>query len=172
MTIVIVNFKTSIKHKKWHISTSNIELGFKLTEFHMFWWICVSAGVYQEKEARYQERRAKKHIPPRNQVEKDLEDIGRWPAEGGPTWHWASWPRGPPVSLGLLRWFLHRLTVCIFAVDQGRFDPRVLVYPTGLYKQALPLPWRGEPLIQGVRRSRGSLFHQRIRLIIQSFSIG
>jgi hypothetical protein len=61
----------------------NIELGFKLTEFHRFWWICISTGVYQEKEASYQGRRGKKHIPPWNQVEKDLEDTRKWPTEGG-----------------------------------------------------------------------------------------
>jgi hypothetical protein len=33
----------------------NIELGIILTEFHKFWWICVSTGVYQEKEARYKD---------------------------------------------------------------------------------------------------------------------
>jgi hypothetical protein len=26
----------------------------KLIEFHKFWWICIYAGVYQEKEVRYQ----------------------------------------------------------------------------------------------------------------------
>jgi hypothetical protein len=30
-------------------------------------------GVYQEKEAKYQGCQGKKHIPPWNQVEKDLE---------------------------------------------------------------------------------------------------
>jgi hypothetical protein len=73
--------------KKGHISTSNIELGFKLIEFHMFWWIYVSTGVYQEKETRYQRCRGKKHILPWTQVKKDLEDMRRWPTEGGPTWH-------------------------------------------------------------------------------------
>jgi hypothetical protein len=80
-------YKPSTKHEKGHISTSNIELGFKLAEFHRFWWICVSTGVYQEKEARYLGHRDKKHIPPRNQVEKDLEDMRRQPTEGGHTWH-------------------------------------------------------------------------------------
>jgi hypothetical protein len=62
-----------------------IELGFKLTEFHRFWWIYVSVGVYQEKKARYQGCQDKKHIPSWNQVEKDLEDMRRWPTKGGPT---------------------------------------------------------------------------------------
>jgi hypothetical protein len=62
--VVIVYFKPSIKYEKGHMSTSNIELGFELTEFHKFWRTCVSVGVYQEKEARYQGCRAKKHIPP------------------------------------------------------------------------------------------------------------
>jgi hypothetical protein len=31
LTVVIVHFKSSIKHEEGHISTSNIELGFKLT---------------------------------------------------------------------------------------------------------------------------------------------
>jgi hypothetical protein len=52
--------------KKGIYQPLNIELGFKLTEFHRFWWICVSAGVYQKKEARYQGRRGKKYIAPRN----------------------------------------------------------------------------------------------------------
>jgi hypothetical protein len=39
--------------------------------------MCVSAGVYQEKEARYQGRQDKKHIPPRNPIEKDLKDTRR-----------------------------------------------------------------------------------------------
>jgi hypothetical protein len=55
----------------------NIELGFKLIEFHKFWWIYVSARVYQKKEARYQGCQGKKHIPPKNLVEKDLEDMRR-----------------------------------------------------------------------------------------------
>jgi hypothetical protein len=37
LTVVIVHFKLSIKHEKGHISTSNIELGFELIEFHRFW---------------------------------------------------------------------------------------------------------------------------------------
>jgi hypothetical protein len=68
--------------KKGIYQPPNIELEFKLTEFHMFWWIYVSAGVYQEKKARYQGSQGKKHIPPRNQVEKDLEDTRRWPTDG------------------------------------------------------------------------------------------
>jgi hypothetical protein len=48
-------------------------------------------------------------------------------------------PWTPPVSHGLLHRFLHRLRVCIYAVDQGRFNPRALVHPTSLYKQA-PTP--------------------------------
>jgi hypothetical protein len=55
--------------KKGIYQPPNIELGFKLIEFHRFWWICVSAGVYQEKETRYQGRWGKKHIPSWNQVE-------------------------------------------------------------------------------------------------------
>jgi hypothetical protein len=55
--------------KKGIYQPPNIELGFKLIEFHRFWWIYVYAEVYQEKEARYQGRRGKKHIPPWNQVE-------------------------------------------------------------------------------------------------------
>jgi hypothetical protein len=77
--------------KKGIYQPPNIELGFKLTKFHRFWWICVSTGVYQEKEARYQGRRGKKHIPPRNQVEKDLEDMRRQPTEGPPRSH-PGWP--------------------------------------------------------------------------------
>jgi hypothetical protein len=87
LTVTNYYYKPSTKHEKGHVSTSNIELGFKLTKFHRFWWICVSAGVYQEKKARYQGRRDKKHIPLRNQVEKDLEDTRMWPTEEGPTWH-------------------------------------------------------------------------------------
>jgi hypothetical protein len=70
--------------KKGIYQPPNIELGFKLIEFYRFWWICVSIGVYQEKEVRYQGCQGKKHIPPWNQVEKDLEDTRRWPTEGGP----------------------------------------------------------------------------------------
>jgi hypothetical protein len=69
--------------KKGIYEPPNIELGFKLTEFHRFLWICVSTGVYQEKEARYQGCWGKKHILPWNQVEKDQEDTRRWPTEGG-----------------------------------------------------------------------------------------
>jgi hypothetical protein len=69
--------------KKGHISTFNIELGFKLTEFHRFWWLCVSIGVYLEKEARYQGHRAKDHIQPWTQVKKDLEEMRRRATEGG-----------------------------------------------------------------------------------------
>jgi hypothetical protein len=83
LTVTNYYYKPSIKHKKGHISTSNIELGFKLTEFHRFWRICVSAKVYQEKEARYQGHRGKKHILPRTQVKKDLEDMRRRPTEEG-----------------------------------------------------------------------------------------
>jgi hypothetical protein len=54
LTVTNYYYKPSTKHEKGHLSTFNIELGFKLTEFHIFWWIYVSAGVYQEKEARYQ----------------------------------------------------------------------------------------------------------------------
>jgi hypothetical protein len=119
-----------------------------MTEFHKFWWIYISVGVYQKKEARYQGRQGKKHIPPRNQVEKDLEDMRRWPLEGGPpgigpgrlTLPQVGWPVGSPVSLPLLRRFLHRLMVCIFAVDSSQFDSRAMVHPTGLYKQG-PAPW-------------------------------
>jgi hypothetical protein len=71
--------------KKGIYQPPNIELGFKLIEFYRFWWIYVSTWVYQEKEARYQGHRGKKHISPRNQVEKDLEDTGRRPTEGGAT---------------------------------------------------------------------------------------
>jgi hypothetical protein len=48
-------------------------------------------------------------------------------------------PRGPPISHELLMSVLHRLRVSIFTVDQGRFDPRALAHPIGLYKQA-PTP--------------------------------
>jgi hypothetical protein len=72
--------------KKGIYQPPNIELGFKLIEFHRFWWICVSAGVYQEKEVRYQEHQGKKHISLQNQVEKDLEDTRRRPTEAGATW--------------------------------------------------------------------------------------
>jgi hypothetical protein len=81
--------------KKGIYQPSNIELGFKLIELHRFRWICVSAGVYQEKEAIYQARQDKKHIPPRNQVEKDLEDMRRWPTQVGPTCQ-------PPPQVGSL----------------------------------------------------------------------
>jgi hypothetical protein len=57
--VVIVYFKPSIKYEKGYMSTSNIKLGFELTEFHKFWRTYVSAGVYQEKEARYQDVRLK-----------------------------------------------------------------------------------------------------------------
>jgi hypothetical protein len=161
LTVVIVHFKPSIKHEKGHISTSNIELGFQLIEFHRFWWIYVSTGVFQEKEARYEGPQAKNHIQPRTQVKKDLEDMRRQPTKGGPprrdlgqpTPPQVSWPRGPPVSHGLLYRFLHCLRVCIFAVDWSRFDPRALIYPTGLYKQALT-PGREaiKPRSQKIRR--------------------
>jgi hypothetical protein len=45
----------------------------------------------------------------------------------------------PPISL-LHKSVLYRLRVCIFTVDQGRFDLRALVHPTGLYKRA-STPW-------------------------------
>jgi hypothetical protein len=79
----IINHQRNMK--KGIYQPPNIELGFKLTGFHRFWWICVSAGVYEEKEARYQGRQGKKHIPLWNQVEKNLEDTRRWPTKGGPT---------------------------------------------------------------------------------------
>jgi hypothetical protein len=101
LTVVIVHFKLPTKHEKGYISTSNIELGFELIEFHRFWWICVSAVVYQEKEARYQGCRAKKHILPQNQFEKNLEDMRRRPPEGGPTWNK---PRSADPTLGRLTW--------------------------------------------------------------------
>jgi hypothetical protein len=77
--------------KKSIYQPPNIELRFKLIEFHRFWWICVSTGVYQEKKARYQGCQSKKHIPPWNQVKKDLEDTRRRPTERGP-------PRSTEVS--------------------------------------------------------------------------
>jgi hypothetical protein len=61
--------------KKGIYQPPNIELGFKLIEFHRFWGIYIFVGVYQEKEVRCQGYRGKKHIPPWNQVEKDLEDM-------------------------------------------------------------------------------------------------
>jgi hypothetical protein len=70
--------------KKSIYQPPNIELGFKLIEFYRFWWIYVSAMVYQEKEAIYQGRQGKKYIPPWNQVKNDLEDTRRRPTEGGP----------------------------------------------------------------------------------------
>jgi hypothetical protein len=77
LTFTNYYYKLSTKHEKGHILTSNIELGFTLIEFHRFWRIYVFAGVYQEKEARYQGRQDKKHIPPRNPAEKDLKDTRR-----------------------------------------------------------------------------------------------
>jgi hypothetical protein len=77
LTVTNYYYKLSTKHEKGHILTSNIELGFTLIEFHRFWRICVFAGVYQEKEARYQGRQDKKHIPPWNPAEKDLKDTRR-----------------------------------------------------------------------------------------------
>jgi hypothetical protein len=133
--------------KKGIYQPPNIELGFKLTEFHRFWWICVSTGVYQEKEARYQGRRGKNHIPPWNQVEgsrrhekathqrrptwkppRSADPTPGRPTLGGPTYR-------PPPQVDSLP---HR--VCIFAIDQGRFDLRALVHPTSLYKPT-PTPW-------------------------------
>jgi hypothetical protein len=64
------------------ILSLNIGLGIELTEFYEFWWISVFQGL-NRKRARYQGRRAKMHIPPQNQVDKNLEDTRRWPTEGG-----------------------------------------------------------------------------------------
>jgi hypothetical protein len=85
--------------KKGIYQPPNIELGFKLTEFHRFWWICVSIGVYQKKEANIKDVGVKS-ISPRNQVEKDLEDTRRRPTEWGPTWKppRSADPRGSHLS--------------------------------------------------------------------------
>jgi hypothetical protein len=45
----------------------------------------------------------------------------------------------PPISL-VRKSVLYHLRVCIFPIDQGRFDLRALVHPTGLYNPA-PTPW-------------------------------
>jgi hypothetical protein len=37
LTVTNYYYKPPTKHEKGHISISNIELGFKLIEFHMFW---------------------------------------------------------------------------------------------------------------------------------------
>jgi hypothetical protein len=142
LTITNNYYKPSTKHEKGIYQPPNIELGFKLIEFYRFWWICVSIGVYQENEARYQGCQGKNHIPPRNQVEKGLEDTRRWPTKGGSPRSHPS--RSTPPQVGRPMWVplvslnhksvLYCLRVCIFAIDQGWFDLRDLVHPASLYK--------------------------------------
>jgi hypothetical protein len=57
LTVVIDHFKLSTKHKKGHISTSNIELWFILTEFYSFGKSVLLQGVIRK-------------------MRKDMRDIG------------------------------------------------------------------------------------------------
>jgi hypothetical protein len=127
-------------------SITNIDLGVKLTEFHRFWWNCVSIGINQEKSKGGPTCQVKEHIPHEHQLEKVLEDTttkqrvgGHHVGPTGPTYR----PTGLWVLLSasaLLRRFLHHLRVCIFIVAQGhliwgsRIDAPPYIY------QALP-PW-------------------------------
>ena len=73
---------------------------------------------------------------------RTLEKDGAEAAQGGPDRaHTCPGRGGPTLSApGLRRSVLHRLRVFIYAVVQGRFDPRAAVHPMGLYKQG-QTPW-------------------------------
>jgi hypothetical protein len=132
--------------KKGIYQPPNIVLGFKLIEFHRFWWICVLQGFIRKR------RQDIKDVGVKNIFHNGISWEGsrihkKTTHRRGPLGSHPGWPTlpqdsrhkwVPPISL-LCKSVLYRLRVYIFAVDQGRFDLRALVHPTGLYKLA-PTP--------------------------------
>ena len=166
-----INFIPSTQQEKGLIWVHLLDIGVTLTEFHEFWWLSISAGGYQKENQRRPTCHDYIEIKTERVKLYNLEDSRRRPLKAGP--HLAGWavgrPRGGvgrlPISTNQVESrgsCLHRLWGWIIIVHLGRFDPRAVVHPRGLYIQS---PWPlGETLIhslfihlRGFREARATI---------------